>query len=67
MAIIQICLYDNQSLKYYNFHFIQNIDETSFYNICKYDYIFLVDFLLKNKNFDINKLIKESGEAMRWK
>ena len=48
------------SLKYYNFLFMQyNIDnEKSVYYLCKYDYYFIAFILLKNINFDINKMFK---------
>ena len=48
-----------QSIKYFNFEFIQNdfINETSFFYLCRYDYSPLVDAILKNKHEDINKLI----------
>ena len=47
----------NQCLKYYNFAFMKNdsISESSFYNLCKYDYCIFVDILLKGKDMDINK------------
>ena len=47
----------NKCLKYYNFAFLKNdfISESSFYNICKYDYCTLVDDLLKDKDIDVNK------------
>ena len=45
-----------QSLKYYNFSFIQNecINETSFCHLCHYDYYLLAEFILTNMNIDIN-------------
>ena len=46
-----------QSLKYYNFEYIQKeyINEKSFNYLCQYDYYSLVDLFLKNKKIDINK------------
>ena len=60
--------YINQYLKYYNFLFIQiemfpgkDIDYFV-YNICQYDYSFLVNVLLNNiKDTAFNKKIKRSG------
>lgn len=48
-----------QLLKYYNFAFIERdiINESNFLTLCKYDYYYLVEFLLKNKSIDINKII----------
>ena len=48
------------ALKYYNFEFIQSelINESSFFNLCKYDHCILVDILLKSQEIDINKKIK---------
>ena len=48
-----------QCLKYYNFAFIQDeyINRSFFIYFCKYDYYFLVDFLLNNNDIDINQLI----------
>ena len=48
-----------QLLKYYNFTFIERdiINESNFLTLCKYDYYYLVEFLLKNKSIDINKII----------
>ena len=48
-----------QGLKYYNFLVIEDklINESEFLNFCKYDYYNVVDFLLKNKNIDINQTI----------
>ena len=47
----------NQCLKYYNFAFLKNelIDESSFCNLCKYDYCALFDKLVKDIVIDINK------------
>ena len=46
-------------LKYYNFIFIPNddINETSFHYLCKYDYYILVFNLLNTKNIDVNKIL----------
>lgn len=47
-----------QSLKYYNFNFIDEklIDDSLFFNLCKYDYFDLVNkFLNENKNIDVNQ------------
>ncbi|KAK8846928.1 hypothetical protein M9Y10_019497 [Tritrichomonas musculus] len=43
-------------LKYFNLCFEQNnlINESSFCHLCRYDYYCLVNFLLKEKNIDIN-------------
>ena len=48
-----------QSLKYYNFLFIQNerINESSFLNLCQYDYYSLVFDLITNSDIDINKAV----------
>ena len=45
-----------QSLKYYNFLFLQNenINETTFCHLCHFDYYSLVYNLLISKNIDIN-------------
>ncbi|KAK8897974.1 hypothetical protein M9Y10_000218 [Tritrichomonas musculus] len=51
------------SLKNYNFAFIQieMINDSSFFDLCKYDYYVFVDYLLKNGNFDLNqKTIKKN-------
>ena len=47
----------NQCLKYYNFTFLNNefTGESSFCNLCKYDYCEFVDKLLKDIVLDINK------------
>ena len=44
-------------IKHYNFAFLKNdsISESSFCNLCKYNYCALVDILLKEKVIDINK------------
>ncbi|KAK8847868.1 hypothetical protein M9Y10_018904 [Tritrichomonas musculus] len=48
----------NQSIKYYNFEFIQDrMIEKSFIYFCKYDYIFIVDVLFRTKNVDMNYCI----------
>ena len=43
--------------KYYNFNLMkkESINESSFYYICKYDYHFLVNNLIKEPDFNINK------------
>ena len=48
------------SLKYYNFAFIQNdsIKEISLNDACRYGYFFIVEDLLKKENSDINEIIK---------
>lgn len=48
-----------KSLKCYNFILIEEklINESSFINLCKYDYYNLVVILLENKDIDINKKI----------
>ena len=49
---------DNKNIfKYYNFNLMQNesINESSFYYICKYDYYFLINILIKIPDFNINK------------
>ena len=47
----------NQCLKYHNFAFLKNdsISESSFCNLCKYDYYALVNNLLKDEDIDVNK------------
>lgn len=47
-------------LKYYNFDFIEEqfINVFSFINLCKFDYYIFVDFLIKNKDININEEIK---------
>ena len=49
----------NQSLKYYNFAFLNNdsISVSSFCNLCKYDYCAFVDNLMKDKDIDINQKV----------
>ncbi|KAK8849328.1 hypothetical protein M9Y10_018700 [Tritrichomonas musculus] len=49
----------NQSLKYYNFAFLSNkfINVNSFYNCCKFDHYKLADYILENKNVNINKIV----------
>ena len=46
-----------QSLKYYNFCFIEcsSIQKNIFLYLVKYDYIYIVDVLLKDKDIDINQ------------
>ena len=48
-----------QSLKYYNFEFIQNdlINTSCLYELCKYDHIFLIDFFFEKESFYINKIM----------
>ena len=47
------------ALKYFNFAFIlkEFINESSFYDLCQYDYFTLVDTLLKISDIDINSKI----------
>ena len=47
------------SLKYYNFAFIQKelINQSYFYHFCYYDYCFIVKFLMQNSDCDVNKSI----------
>ena len=47
----------NQCLKFYNFKFLksESISESSFCNLCKYDYCEFVDKFLKDIFIDINK------------
>lgn len=47
----------DQSLKSYNFIFLENefINESVFNLLCKYDYYYLVDAILKQNNVDVNK------------
>ena len=48
----------NQGLKNYNFAFIENeLINESFCNLCKYNYYTLVDYILKNKDIDINMYV----------
>lgn len=49
----------SSALKYFNFAFIQKefINESSFYDLCQYDYYSLVDVLLKISDIDINSKI----------
>ena len=52
-----------QCLKYYNFNYFQHKLENTLkmlYNLCQYDYIHLVELLLKSKTYDINGFIKIS-------
>ena len=46
-----------QCIKYHNFAFLKKefISESSFWNLCKYDYCALVDIFLKYKAININK------------
>lgn len=48
-----------QSLKYYNFVYIQkeHVNVSLFYQFCKYDYYLLVADLLTNKDININNRI----------
>ena len=48
-----------QSLKYYNFDFISNnlVDQSSFAELCKYDYYFLIRILLDNADINAIKII----------
>ena len=43
-------------LQFHNFSFIQKdlIDESVFINLCEFDYIYLVDILLKSQKIDVN-------------
>ena len=45
-----------QSLKYYNFAFLQKelINKSTFCHLCYYDYYFLVEVLLTSRDIDIN-------------
>ena len=47
----------SKTLKYYNFSLIESklINELLCFDLAMYDYMYLLDFLLKNKSFDINK------------
>ncbi|KAK8865465.1 hypothetical protein M9Y10_011013 [Tritrichomonas musculus] len=49
----------SQSLKYYNFAFLKNkhISESSFCNLCKYDYCALSDILLKDIDVNAKEII----------
>ena len=52
-----------QCLKYYNFNYFPHKLENTLkmlYNLCQYDYIHLVELLLKSKTYDINGFIKIS-------
>ena len=46
-----------KSIQFYNFEFIQDkfITESSLHFLCLFDYYILVEFLLKNKDVDVNK------------
>ena len=46
------------SIKYHNFNFlsIDSINESIFYDLCKYDYYYYVDFLMKSGKVDINEI-----------
>ena len=46
-----------RSLKYHNFAFLENdyLNESSFCNLCKYDYFTFVEKLLKREDIDVNK------------
>ncbi|KAK8865390.1 hypothetical protein M9Y10_010935, partial [Tritrichomonas musculus] len=46
-------------LKYYNFFYLQNdfVNGSSFYFICKYDYLLLANIILNEFNIDINEKI----------
>ena len=46
-----------QSLKYFNFAFIQNINISSFFDICRYGHSLLTIILLNDKDVDINKIL----------
>ena len=48
-----------KSIPYYNFAFFNDKfdDQAIFYNLCRYDYITLVNFLLKSKNFNVNEKV----------
>lgn len=45
----------SNSIQYYNFVFIEKIDQSVFYDLCKYDYCSFVSILMKDKDIDINK------------
>lgn len=47
----------SQSIKYRNFAFMQNnqINQSSFIDLCKYDYYVLVDALLESNEIDVNQ------------
>lgn len=47
------------ALKYYNFAFLKNeiVNESIFYDLCCNDYYPIVEFILKNGNVDINKIV----------
>ena len=50
-----------QSLKYFNFAFIQNesINKSSFFDICRYNHSLLTIILLKDKDIDINQILNQ--------
>ena len=47
---------DNNAIQYCNYIFFPDESNLTkyFYNFCEYNYISIVEFLLKNKNVDIN-------------
>lgn len=49
----------NISLKYYNFAYIQDkyINKSSFYDVCKHDYYWFVDSILKTEDINVNDRI----------
>ncbi|KAK8871417.1 hypothetical protein M9Y10_007143 [Tritrichomonas musculus] len=52
-------LFIKESLKYYNFHCIQenSINESSFYDLCRYDHYEFVQFLLNIPGFNPNIIL----------
>ena len=46
-------------LKYYNFMYFPeiNVNEVIFYNMCKFDYVSLIEILLKTTNLKVNTII----------
>ena len=54
-----------QSIKYYNFCFIDSnlINQSSFHDLCRYDYYNIVEIILNNKEIDINSF-KDNKTAL---
>ena len=57
---------ENQSIKYYNFNFIKSFNESSFYNLCKYDYGLFVKILLNESKIYVNQKIEQRCDQLRF-
>lgn len=55
------------ALKYYNFAFIQSdmINDSVLFDLCKYDYYFFIDSILKTTNVDVNNIVSNEKYTVK--